>query len=160
MALVRILPRGRYRLAAQTDSRFASFASNTARIAYRQHGATPAFLLFSGPDQDPRAAATAAAAWAEVNWRPNAVQRKVRQGVVVVQVAPTHELTNAGMVAGTAVPAAVWTVDSETGKVVVAGNPPGSPSGDEVKRAAAALTRGLPAPSWGELDTAERALLQ
>jgi hypothetical protein len=35
-ALVRILPRSRYRLAAQGDARFASFASNTTRIAYRQ----------------------------------------------------------------------------------------------------------------------------
>lgn len=76
-ALIRFLPRSRYRLAAQSDSRFQSFASNTARIAYRQQGATPALLLFSGPGQDAGAAATAAAAWAEANWRPNAVQRKV-----------------------------------------------------------------------------------
>jgi hypothetical protein len=159
-ALVRILPRSRYRLAAQTDSRFASFAPNTARIAYRQQGGTPAFLLFSGPGQDPRAAAAAAAAWAEANWRPNAVQRSVRPGVVVVQVARGAELTNAGVVAGTAVPAAVWTVDSENGRVEVAGQPPGSPSAGEVKRAAASLAQGAPAPSLGELDLAERSLLQ
>ena len=35
-----------------------------------------------------RLAATAAAAWAEANWRPNAIQRRVRPGVVVVQIAP------------------------------------------------------------------------
>ena len=159
-ALVRILPRSRYRLAAQTDSRFTSFAPNTARIAYRQQGATPAFLLFSGPGQDPRAAASAAAAWAGANWRPNAVQRTVRPGVVVVQVAPTAELSAAGLVAGTAVPAAVWTVDAETGRVELAGQPPGSPSGGELKRAAAALVAGAPAPTLGELDLAERSLMQ
>jgi hypothetical protein len=159
-ALVRILPRSRYRIAAQSDSRFASFAANTARITYRQQGATPALLLFSGPGQDPRAAAAAAAEWARANWRPNAVQRKVRPGVVVVQVAPRVELTTAGLVPGTAVPAAVWTVDSDTGRVEVAGSPPGSPSGGEVKRAAGALARGMPAPALGELDIAERAVMQ
>jgi hypothetical protein len=159
-ALVRILPRSRYRLAAQGDARFASFAPSTSRIAYRQQGATPSFLLFSGPGQDPRAAATAAATWAEANWRPNAVQRKVRPGVVVVQVAPAGEMTAAGPVEGTAVPAAIWTVDSMSGRVEVAGNPPGSPSGGEVRRAAVALAQGLPAPSLGELDLAERSLMQ
>jgi hypothetical protein len=159
-ALVRILPRSRYRLAAQSDARFASFAPNTARIAYRQQGATPSFLLFSGPGQDPRAAAAAAAAWAEANWRPNAVQRTVRPGVVVVQVAPAAELSPAGLVEGTAVPAAVWTVDADTGRVELAGQPPGSPSGGELKRAAAALAAGAPAPTLGELDLAERSLMQ
>jgi hypothetical protein len=159
-ALVRILPRSRYRLAAPTDARFASFAGNSARIAYRQQGATPAFLIFSGPGQDPRAAATAAAAWAEVNWRPNAIQRRVRPGVVVVQVAPAGELTAPGLVASTAVPAAIWTVDSESGRADTAGQPPGSPAGAEVKRAGTALAQGLPAPSLGELDHAEREIMQ
>jgi hypothetical protein len=159
-ALVRILPRSRYRLAGQGDSRFQTFASNASRIAYRQQGATPAFLIFSGPGQDPRAAATAAAAWAEANWRPNAVQRTVRPGVVVVQVAPHAELTTAGPVIGSVVPAAIWTVDSETGRVEVAGNPPGSPSGGAVRSAATALIQGQPAPSLGQLDLAERAVMQ
>ena len=159
-ALVRILPRSRYRLAAPTDARFASFAGNSARIAYRQQGATPAFLIFSGPGQDPRAAATAAAAWAEANWRPNAIQRRVSPGVVVVQVAPASELTTPGLVASTAVPAAIWTVDSETGRAETAGQPPGLPSGAEVRRAGAALAQGLPAPSLGELDLAEREIMQ
>jgi hypothetical protein len=159
-ALLRILPRSRYRLAAQSDSRFQSFASNTALIAYRQQGATPAFLLFSGPGQDPGAAAMAAAAWAEVNWRPNAVQRKVRPGVVVVQVAASPQLIKAGPVVGSAVPAAVWTVDSDTGRVEVAGTPPGSPSRGAVKAAAAALVKGQPAPSLGELGLAERSVMQ
>ena len=39
-ALIRILPRSRYRLAAQNDSRLQGFASDTARIAYRYQGAT------------------------------------------------------------------------------------------------------------------------
>jgi hypothetical protein len=159
-ALVRILPRSRYRLAAPTDARFASFAGNSSRIAYRQQGATPAFLIFSGPGQDPRAAAAAAAGWAEANWRPNAIQRRVRPGVVVVQVAPASELTTPGLVASTAVPAAIWTVDSESGRVVTTGQPPGSPSGAEVRRAGAALAQGLPAPSLGELDHAEREIMQ
>jgi hypothetical protein len=159
-ALVRILPRSRYRLAALSDTRFGSFASNAARIAYRQQGATPAFLIFSGPGQDPRAVATAAAAWAQTGWRPNAIQRRVRPGVVVVQVAPGPELTAAGLVPATAVPAAIWTVDSDTGRTEIAGRPPGSPAGAEVKRAGAALAQGLPAPSLGELDHADRAVMQ
>jgi hypothetical protein len=159
-SLVRILPRSRYRLAAQTDSRFQSFAGNTARIAYRQQGATPAFLLFSGPGQNPHAAATAAATWAEANWRPNAIQRRVKPGVVVVHVAPGNQLTPAGPVAGAVVPAAVWTVDSATGKVETAGNPPGSPAASHLKTAATNLMRGVPAPSLGELDLAERNVMQ
>jgi hypothetical protein len=159
-SLVRILPRSRYRLAAQTDSRFQSFAGNTARIAYRQQGATPAFLLFSGPGQNPHAAATAAATWAEANWRPNAIQRRVKPGVVVVHVAPGNQLTPAGPVAGAVVPAAVWTVDSATGKVETAGNPPGSPAASHLKTAATNLMRGVPAPSLGELDLAEQNVMQ
>ena len=159
-ALVHILPRSRYRLAAQTDGRFQTFASNTTRIAYRQQGGTPAFLLFSGPGQNPNAAALAAAAWAHANWRPNAIQRKVKPGVVVVHVAPGNQLTPAGPVPGTAVPATVWTVDSATGKVVAAGKPPGSPSAGEIKSAASSLMRGVPAPPLGELDLAERGVMQ
>ena len=159
-ALVRILPRSRYRLAAQTDARFQSFAANTTRIAYRQQGSAPSFLLFSGPGQNPQAAAMAAASWAEQNWRPNAIQRRVKPGVVVVHVAPGNQLTPAGPVAGAVVPAAVWTVDSAAGKVVAAGRPPGSPSAAELKHAAGALMRGEPAPSLGELDLAERGVMQ
>ncbi len=159
-ALVHILPRSRYRLAAQTDGRFQTFASNTTRIAYRQQGGTPAFLLFSGPGQNPNAAALAAAAWAHANWRPNAIQRKVKPGVVVVHVAPGNQLTPAGPVAGTAVPATVWTVDAATGKVEATGKPPGSPSAAEIKSAASSLMRGAPAPPLGELDLAERGVMQ
>ena len=159
-SLVHILPRSRYRLAAQTDSRFQSFAGNTTRIAYRQQGGTPSFLLFSGPGQNPQAAASAAAAWAEANWRPNAIQRRVRPGVVVVHVAPGNQLTPAGPVPGAVVPATVWTVDSATGKVEAAGSPPGSPPASEIRQAAAALMRGMPAPSLGELDLAERGVMQ
>lgn len=102
----------------------------------------------------------AAAAWAEANWRPNAIQRKVRPGVVVVHVAPGNQLTPAGPVAGAMVPAAVWTVDSATGKVETTGNPPGSPSGSEMRRAADSLMRGAPAPALGELDLAEKGVMQ
>jgi len=159
-ALVRILPRSRYRLAAPTDARFQSFAANTTRIAYRQQGATPSFLLFSGPGQNPHGAAMAAASWAEQNWRPNAIQRKVRPGVVVVHVAPGNQLTPAGQVSGAVVPAAVWTVDAAVGKVQATGRPPGSPSAGEVRQAANALMRGEPAPTLGELDLAERGVMQ
>ena len=159
-SLVRILPRSRYRLAAQTDARFQSFAGNTTRIAYRQQGATPAFLLFSGPGQNPHAAAMAAATWAEANWRPNAIQRRVRPGVVVVHVAPGNQLTQPGTVEGAGVPASIWTVDSDTGRVGVAGTPPGSPSAGDVKRAAADLLKGATVPSLGELDLAERNVMQ
>jgi len=159
-ALVRILPRSRYRLAAQSDSRFQGFAANTTRIAYRQQGATPAFLLFSGPGQDPRAAAAAAAVFAEATWRPNAVQRRVSPGVVAVHVAPASQLAAAGPIEGTAVPSAVWTVDSETGRVEIRGKPPGSPPPGEIKRAASALMSGARVPSLGELDSAERTVMQ
>lgn len=159
-SLVGILPRSRYRLAGQTDSRFQTFAGSTIRIAYRQQGATPAFLLFAGPGQDPHAAAVAAASWAEANWRPNAVQRRVRPGVVVVHVAPGSQLAAAGAVTGAAVPSAIWSVDSETGRVEVSGSPPGSPPGGEMKRAAAALINGATAPTLGELDLAERTVMQ
>jgi hypothetical protein len=54
----------------------------------------------------------------------------------------------------------VWTVDSDTGRVEVAGNPPGSPSSGAVRGAAAALVNGQPVPSLGELDLAERAVMQ
>ena len=159
-SLVRILPRSRYRLAAQNDARFQSFAGNTIRIAYRQQGATPAFLLFAGPGQNPHAAALAAATWAEANWRPNAIQRRVRPGVVVVHVAPGNQLTPAGPVAGAAVPATVWTVDSATGRVETSGNPHGSPPAGEIRGAANDLMRGVPAPSLGELDQAERNVMR
>jgi len=159
-ALVRILPRTRYRLAAQTDSRFQNFAGSTVRIAYRQQGATPAFLLFSGPGQNPQSAAMAAAAWAEANWRPNAIQRRVRPGVVVVHVAPGNQLTPAGPVAAAVVPSTVWTVDSATGKVDTAGNPPGSPPASELRRSASSLMRGEAAPTLSELDLAEKGVMQ
>ncbi|HEV3405846.1 MAG TPA: hypothetical protein VG364_04540, partial [Candidatus Dormibacteraeota bacterium] len=85
---------------------------------------------------------------------------QVRPGVVVVHVAPGNQLTPAGPVAGATVPAAVWTVDSATGKVETTGNPPGSPSASEMRHAADALMRGAPAPSLGELDLAERGVMQ
>ncbi|HET9782253.1 MAG TPA: hypothetical protein VFR33_10785, partial [Candidatus Dormibacteraeota bacterium] len=158
--LVRVLPRSRYRLAAQNDARFQSFAGNSMRIAYRQQGATPSFLLFCGEGQNPHAAASAAAAWAEANWRPNAIQRRVSPGVVVVHIAPGNQLTPAGPVVGAVVPAAVWTVDSASGKVETAGNPPGSPSASALRQTANDLMRGVPAPTLGQLDLAEKGVMQ
>ena len=158
-ALVRLMPRGRYRLAAPTDARFATFVPQTVRLAYRQQGAQPSFVLFCGPGQDVLAAALAAAEYAAANWRPNAVQRRVRPGVVAVQVAPATELQPAGPIAGAAVPTTLWTVDSESGRCSTPASPPGAPSGGEVRRAAAALLSGVPPPAIGELDYAERALM-
>lgn len=159
-ALVGILPRSRYRLAAPNDTRFQTFASNVVRTAYRQQGSTPSFLLFSGSGQNPQAAAMAAASWAEANWRPNAIQRRVRPGVVVVHVAPGNQLTPAGPVQGSVIPAAVWTVDSATGRVEANGRPPGSPSAAEIRRAATTLLRGAPPATLGELDLAEKGVMQ
>lgn len=130
------------------------------RIAYRQQGATPSFLLFCGEGQNPHAAASAAAAWAEANWRPNAIQRRVSPGVVVVHIAPGNQLTPAGPVVGAVVPAAVWTVDSASGKVETAGNPPGSPSASALRQTANDLMRGVPAPTLGQLDLAEKGVMQ
>lgn len=112
-----------------------------------------------GPDEDPRAAALAAAEWAAANWRPNAVQRRVQPGVLAVQVGPAARLASAGSLGGAAVPAAVWTVDSDTGRVSAAGRVAAAPSAGEIRRAAEALARGLPAPAVGELDYAERAIM-
>jgi hypothetical protein len=159
-ALLRILPRHGYRLAGQTDSRFSAFAANCVRIAYRQHGARPGFLLFTSGEQDALAAAREAAAWAAQNWRPNRIQKKVAPGVVVVQVGHAAQLVRSGQVAGTAVPSAVWTVDVETGRSATDGRPPGAPAPAEIRRAAAALVSGVPAPSLGELDLAEREMLR
>lgn len=158
-ALVRILPRSRYRLAAPTDARFAEFARDTVRITYRQQGPQPSFLLFVGPGQDPCAAAIGAARYAAANWTPNAIQRRVEPGVVAVQVAPAGQLAAAGPVDGAAVPAAVWTVDADTGRTDIRGSVPGAPNPGEIRRAAETLARGMPPPSLGELDLAERELL-
>jgi hypothetical protein len=157
--LVRVIPGRRYRTAGPTDARFAGFASDTIRIGYRQQGKNPSLLLFSGPGQDPRAAARAAAEWAAANWRPNAIQRTVRPGVVVVHVAPRAQLVAAGPVEGTAVPATVWTVDSESGRTETPGRPPGSPPPGDVRGPAAALARGVHAPTLGELDHVERQVM-
>ena len=157
--LVRVIPGRRYRSAGRTDSRFTDFVADTVRIGYRQQGANPSLLLFSGPGQDPLAAARSAAEWAASNWRPNAIQRTVRPGVVVVQVAPPGELVRAGPVEGTAVPATIWTVDSGSGRTETPGRPPGSPPPGDVRGPAGALARGVPAPTLGELDHVERQVM-
>ncbi|HEX6349433.1 MAG TPA: hypothetical protein VF160_08595 [Candidatus Dormibacteraeota bacterium] len=159
-ALVRMIRGRRYRLAGPTDARFSDIMANAFRVAYRQQGAEPSLLIFSGPGHDPEAAGRAAAEWAAANWRPNAVQRKVRPGVVVVQVAPGSQLKPAGALQGVPVTAAIWAVDSASGRTQTAGRPSGAPPARELKRAAAALMNGLPAPSLGELDLAEREVMR
>ena len=158
-ALLRLIPRGRYRIAAPNDVRFASFAPECTRVAYRQQGAQPSFVLFMTAEQDPRPLATAAAEWAAANWRPNAVQKRVQPGVVAVQIGPGQHLAGSGAVLGTAVPAVVWTVDTDSGRVTANGGAPGAPSSGEMRNAAANLARGLAPPALGELDYAERNLM-
>jgi hypothetical protein len=77
-----------------------------------------------------------------------------------VHVAPGNQLTPSGPVAGAAVPATVWTVDSVSGKIETAGKPPGAPSAGDIRASANNLMRGMPAPSLGELDMAEKGVMQ
>ena len=129
-------------------------------MAFQHLGAHPSLLLFCGPDQDPCGAARLAAAWAEANWRPTAIQPRVRPGVVAVQVAPPTRLAPAGPLEDAATPAAVWTVDAESGAVQAPGGPRGGPSVGLVRRAARHLAGGGPATPLGALDLAERGVMQ
>jgi hypothetical protein len=157
--LIRVIPRRRYRTAAPTDARFAAFAGDTVRVAVRQQGADPCLMLFCGPGQDVRRAALAAADWAAASWRPNAIQRRMRPGVVAIQVAPASELVPAGPLADAPVATAIWTVDSDSGRCDTPGRPPGAPPPGEVRAAAEAAARGVPPPSLGQLDYAEREIM-
>ena len=155
-ALVQLIPRQRYRTAARTDERFASFAPHCVRLAFQHMGAHPSLLLFCGPGQDVREAARLAASWAAANWQPSAVQRTVQPGVVAVHVAPAPALAAPGPVEGAAVPAVVWTVDAETGAVATPPGPRGGPSAGPIRAAARHLASGGPASPIGHLDYAER----
>lgn len=159
-ALVDLIPRHRYRLAGRSDERFLTFAAGCVRVAFQHLGAHPSLLLFCGPGQDPREAARLAARWAEANWRPTAIQRRVTPGVVAVHVAPARELAPAGPVEGAPAPAVVWTVDAGSGRVETPAGPRGGPSPGPLRRAARELAAGRPAVPLGVLDHAERDVMQ
>jgi hypothetical protein len=159
-ALADLIPRCRYRTAGRTDERFASFAPGCVRVAFQHLGANPSLLLFCGPGQDPVAAARLAATWAGASWRPSAVQRRVLPGVLAVHVAPGGALARPGPVEGAAVPAVVWTVDADSGRIEAPPGLRGGPPAGPIRRAAARLAAGQPAVPVGVLDHAERSVMQ
>lgn len=158
--LVALIPRRRYRTAGRTDERFASFAPLCRRIAFQHLGAHPSLLLFCGPNQDARVAARRAAAWAHANWTPTAIQRQVLPGVVAVHVAPALGLGRPGWVEDAAVPSVVWTVDADSGRVEAPAGPRGGPPARTFAHAARHLAGGGAPASFGELDYAERGIMQ
>jgi hypothetical protein len=158
--LVALIPHRRYRTAGRNDERFASFAPLCQRIAFQHLGAHPSLLLFCGPDHDPREAARRAASWAGANWTPSAIQRQVLPGVVAVHVAPHSRLARPGWVEDAAVPSAVWTVDADSGHVEAPAGPQGGPPARAVERAARHLATGGAPATFGELDYAERGIMQ
>lgn len=152
-ALLRIVPTG-YRLIDVGDTRFGGVREKFVRLALRHVGPRPSLVGFVEPDADAAAAARAAADWAAQNLVPNAIQRRVTPSVLVV--APLSQAA-AGPVADTPVRASVLVVDE--GARVRGGTPPGCPSPQVIRDAAARLERGEPAPSIGSIDVAERTLM-
>jgi hypothetical protein len=154
-ALLKIVPGG-YRLIDVTDSRFPGVRDRFVRLALKHVGPRPSLVGFCGPDQDPVAAATAAAGWAAANLQPTAIQRRVDPGVVVIALEPPPGV-EAGMVRDLPAKTAIWTVHG--GRLRSPGRPPGSPGPKLVAGAVASLERGAPPPSIGQIDVAERALM-
>ena len=151
--LLRVVPQG-YRLIGEADERFAGRRDPFFRLALRHLSARPSLVGFTGPGEDPRAAARSLAEWAAANLRPSAVQRTVNPGVLVIAVGAE---ATAGAVPRAAVPAAVWTVDGEG--VHASGRPSGSPAPGILKDADRRLRRGEPAPTIGHIDVAERTMM-
>lgn len=156
--LVRIIPDG-YRLTGRSDARFAGFSDQTQRIALRHLGPRPSLVAFCGPGQDAGLVARSAAEWMAANFRPNAIQRRVQPGVLVVAVGPPPQLPAAAELKDLPVDASIWTVDAGSGRLESRGRPPGSPSPGVVASAARDLAQGRPAPPIGALDVAERTLM-
>lgn len=157
--LLRIIPNG-YRLAGRSDERFAAFISETQRIALQHLGGRPSLVAFCGPGQDAMLVARAAAEWMAAKFRPNAIQRRMRPGVLVISVGPPQQLPEAAELKDLPVEASIWTVDANSGHLHWKGRPSGSPSPGVVSAAARDLARGVEAPPIGTLDYAERSLLQ
>ncbi|MEA2683776.1 MAG: hypothetical protein QOK05_2104 [Chloroflexota bacterium] len=154
-ALLKIVPTG-FRLIDTADTRFTGVRGHFTRLALRHVGARPSLVGFCAPEQDPVAAATAAAGWAAQNLVPTAIQRRVVPGVLVIALHPPAGV-QPGWVRGLSVRTAVWAVQG--GRLRAAGRPPGSPSPRLVRAAVSALERGVPPPSIGQIDVAERSLM-
>jgi hypothetical protein len=154
-ALLKIVPGG-YRLIDGSDTRFAGVRERFTRLALRHVGSKPSLVGFCGPDQDAGVAAAAVAGWAAANLIPTAIQRRVTPGVVVIAVEPPPG-AQAGMVRGAPARTAIWTIAG--GRLHASGRPPGAPSPRLVRSALAALERGEPPPSIGQVDVAERQLM-
>jgi hypothetical protein len=154
-ALVKIVPGG-YRLIDGSDTRFPGVREQFSRLALRHVGSRPSLVGFCGPDQDAGVAGAAAAGWAAANLVPTAIQHRVTPGVVVIAIDPPPGV-KAGMVRGAPARTAIWTVVD--GRLNASGRPPGAPSPRLVRTALAALERGEPPPSIGQVDVAERQLM-
>lgn len=154
-ALLKIVPGG-YRLIDVSDTRFAGVREHFTRLALRHVGSRPSLVGFCGPDQDAGTAAVAAAGWAAANLVPTAIQRRVTPGVLVIAIDPPPGV-QPGMARGVPARTAIWTVAG--GRLHASGRPRGAPSPRLVRTALAALERGEPPPTIGQVDVAERALM-
>ncbi|HEV3231747.1 MAG TPA: hypothetical protein VG245_05780 [Candidatus Dormibacteraeota bacterium] len=154
--LLRVVPRG-YRLIDATDTRFPGLRDRCFRLALRHLGPRPCLVAFCDPRQDPGEAARWLAAWAAQNLRPNAIQKRVSPGVLVIAVG-APDLGVAGPVAGVGVPAVVWAVSPE-GRAETRGDVPGGPPAGDLRQALRRLLAGEPAPTIGQVDVAERTLM-
>ena len=153
-ALLRIVPSG-YRLIDENDERFTGIREKFVRLALKHLGGKPSLVGFVDAGVDAQEAARAAAGWAAQNLTPNAIQRHVDPGVLVIAA---DAAATAGPVPGAAVSSAVWTVAPD-GRVETHGRPPGSPSPGLVKDVVRRLQRGEPAPGIGQVDYVERNLM-
>ncbi|MGB2939183.1 MAG: hypothetical protein WBD38_02630 [Candidatus Dormiibacterota bacterium] len=153
-ALLRIVPSG-YRLIDASDERFTGIRDRFVRLALKHLGPRPSLIGFTEPGVDPQEAARAAAVWAAENLTPNAIQRRVAPGVLVIAVDGS---ARAGPVDGAAVSSAVWTI-APGGVVEARGRPPGSPSAGLVRDVVKRLERGEAAPGIGQVDYVERNLM-
>ncbi|MHB8509800.1 MAG: hypothetical protein ACYDGR_14330 [Candidatus Dormibacteria bacterium] len=154
--LLRVLPTG-YRLVDPGDVRFGEVRAPFLRLALRHLGPRPSLLGFCEVGVDVESAARGLAAWASTNFVPNAIQKRLSPSVVVIAIDPPPSI-RPGLIAGAAVPTAIWTVAAD-GSVQAASRPPGAPAPGLVRRAAAELTRGAEPPTIGQLDVAERTVM-
>jgi hypothetical protein len=152
-ALLRIVPSG-YRLIDEHDERFSGIRDRFVRLALKHLGPRPSLVGFTAGDVDPQDAARALAGWAAQNLTPNAIQRRVSPGVLVIAV---DSPVSAGPVEGAAVSSAVWTVRG--GQLEARGRPPGSPSAGLLRDVVRRLQRGESAPGIGQVDYVERNLM-
>jgi hypothetical protein len=155
--LIQVVPGG-YRLIDESDSRFVGVRERFSRLALKHVGPKPSLVGFAAPGVDPRDAARAAAAWAAENLRPNAIQKHVTPGVLVIALGGPELAAAAGPLAGAAVRATVWTATPD-GRAETRGGAPGCPPASVLRGALRRLLAGEPAPTIGQIDVAERALM-